>query len=776
MTTPPASKVVAPLSATANTPRVRPPWPIGYYLIALVLVAVAPLLVVMGWMAWKHGQFQREAVERGLVRTAEALSFAVDRELGILQATLQTLAQSRLIDSRDFEGFYHNATRAVDERPGAWIVLFDPSGQQIINTSRPFGTPLPNTFESAREPAAGDDALPMGSVSAIKEAFATGRPSNSDLFVGITSKKPTITVDVPVIRDGKTLYVLAVGFLPDAFTALLQQGASLKGAVVNVVDRKGFIIGRSHNPEQFVARKTTLQVLDALDSASSMSIAEGLTHEGIDVYFTYARSELSGWTVAVAVPTAEVDTVLLWSSAVWLGAAVSGLLLSAVAALWLARRLGAPVVALATASSADATVIELPPKGVRTRELEQLFRSLQDGRRAQQEQAREREMRLVAETRREEAERSSRAKDQFLAMLGHELRNPLAAISNAFYAMERSNQSSAAMQAIARRQIEHLRKIIDDLLDIARVTSGKVRIQPEHLDLHELVESCVTSIVQTGLWNQHELRVHGEPVWIYADPNRMAQVANNLLENALKYTPAGGRIAVRVAPDGEHAIFEVADTGVGISQQMLPHVFEPFAQEDKSLDRSLGGLGLGLALVKGLVELHGGIVSAASDGLGRGARFTVRLPRVARPAVRLPETDAAARDGRRGGKRVLVVEDHEDSRRALRALLELDGHEVREAAEGATALSMLESSPTDVAFIDIGLPGMDGYAVAQAIRKDRRMRTVRLVALTGYGGREDRERAVAAGFDMFVAKPIDELALRRAIAGEQSPSAAVSPP
>jgi PAS domain S-box-containing protein len=349
------------------------------------------------------------------------------------------------------------------------------------------------------------------------------------------------------------------------------------------------------------------------------------------------------------------------------------------------------------------------------------------------------------ETARAEAESANRTKDEFLAMLGHELRNPLGAISSAAHVLSRTaSGSSATARAsdIIGRQVQHLARIVDDLLDVSRVVAGKVVLRLQPVDLGDIA--------------RHVISVHTTPTWISADPTRLEQVLTNLLANAVKYTPAGGEITVTVRRQGDQAILTVRDTGVGIRPELLPRVFDLFVQGDRSLERSAGGLGIGLTLVRQLVELHGGTVEAASAGPGRGSTFTVRLPILAAP----PESRDAARPAVPGpARRVLVVEDNDDAREMLRNLLHLFGHEVHEACDGAAGIELARRLRPDAALIDIGLPGIDGYEVARRIRGD--VPAARLVALTGYGQPEDRERALAAGFDVHLVKPVDPEQLER---------------
>jgi signal transduction histidine kinase/integral membrane sensor domain MASE1 len=359
---------------------------------------------------------------------------------------------------------------------------------------------------------------------------------------------------------------------------------------------------------------------------------------------------------------------------------------------------------------------------------------------------------------RSEAELANRAKDEFLAMLGHELRNPLGAIANATHVLElgASDERIGASRAILARQTAHLTLLVDDLLDVARVQSGRVELHREAVDLGKLVERCAEALEPAD--HGRELRFSTPSLLVDADPARLDQVVTNLLSNALKYTAPGGHVWVSVARERDRAILRVRDDGIGISPELLPRVFDLFVQADRSLDRSKGGLGLGLTLVKRLVELHGGAVSANSGGPDRGSEFVVELPLAT--GEDSGRADPAATAGPRA-RRILIVEDHEDAREGLRLLLATMGHSVMIASDGVEGLAALRRSRPEVAIIDIGLPGLDGYALARAVRCEPELDGVQLVALTGYSGSENRQQAIEAGFQLHLVKPVDPKALRR---------------
>jgi two-component system CheB/CheR fusion protein len=350
-----------------------------------------------------------------------------------------------------------------------------------------------------------------------------------------------------------------------------------------------------------------------------------------------------------------------------------------------------------------------------------------------------------------------RRKNEFLNALSHELRNPLAPIRNALWLLENpagEPERSERARAVIARQIEHLARIVDDLLDVTRIVRGKVQLHRAPMDLAELVRSIAEDHGSLFAARNVELCVSGAdaPVWLDADRTRLGQAIANLLVNAAKFTNPRGRVEIAIDRSGPHdAVVRVTDTGIGIAPDIIERLFEPFVQAGTSLDRTQGGLGLGLALVKGLVELHGGSVKARSEGLNRGAEFAVRLPLV--PAERAIARPAPHRTERRGRRRVLVVEDNLDAAETLREMMLCGGHEVEVAYDGREGVEKARAFHPDIVLCDIGLPVLDGYAVARTIRSDPLLAPTYLVALSGYAMPEDQRRALAAGFNRHLGKP-----------------------
>jgi signal transduction histidine kinase/ActR/RegA family two-component response regulator len=358
---------------------------------------------------------------------------------------------------------------------------------------------------------------------------------------------------------------------------------------------------------------------------------------------------------------------------------------------------------------------------------------------------------------RHQAEAANRTKDQFLAMLGHELRNPIAALSSAVHVLKqadvRSPQASTLLEIMVR-QSAHLARMVDDLLDVQRLTATRtITLNRRPMNLTECARHCVTALRVREEFAERNIELRLDDIWIDGDPDRVAQILINLLSNACKYTNPNGKIVLSIGSESDKAVVRVEDDGDGIPPELLPRVFELFVQGDRLSDRHPGGLGLGLTLVRRLAQLHNGTVEAHSDGRGRGSTFTVLIPRIEHAQENTARPITPVRSQLR--RRILIIEDNDDAREALREALELAGHKIFEAGSGASGVESALANRPDVALIDIGLPGFDGYEVARRIRSASEAQGMRLIALTGYGSPEDRRKAEQAGFDTHLVKPLD---------------------
>jgi signal transduction histidine kinase/CheY-like chemotaxis protein len=354
---------------------------------------------------------------------------------------------------------------------------------------------------------------------------------------------------------------------------------------------------------------------------------------------------------------------------------------------------------------------------------------------------------------------ADRRKDEFLATLAHELRNPLAPITNSLHILRARAPADPEVvwaRDVVERQVRHMARLLDDLLDVGRITSNKLRLRRSRVPLGSIIDSAVETsrpVVSAG-GHTLSIDVPPEPVWIEADAVRLAQVFSNLINNAAKYTEAKGHIALTVRPAGREVVVTVSDDGIGISPDILPHVFEMFSQATPAIDRSQGGLGIGLFLVRSLVELHGGRVSASSAGPGEGSEFSVWLPSAPAPqaGAASPAGDEAPMPAKR---RILVADDNPDAVDTLAALLEFSGYEVRIARDGQEAFDLAASFRPQLALLDIGMPKLTGYEVARRIRAEPWGRSIILIAVTGWGQEEDKRQAMEAGFEHHITKPAD---------------------
>ena len=369
---------------------------------------------------------------------------------------------------------------------------------------------------------------------------------------------------------------------------------------------------------------------------------------------------------------------------------------------------------------------------------------------------------------------ADRRKDEFLATLAHELRNPLAPIRNALQILRMPRVDAATVERsrdMMERQVHQLVRLVDDLLDVSRVMQGKIELRREFVELATVVaramETAQPLIEAQG--HQLETSLPSESLLLDGDPVRLAQVVGNLLTNAAKYTESGGRIWLTARREGHEAVLRVRDDGIGIAPDVLPRIFELFMQVDHAATRSQGGLGIGLTLVKNLLGLHGGTITAHSDGLGKGAEFVVRLPLSTRRVQEGRDTGLTAPPSSPSGHRLLVVDDNQDAADSLAMLLELQGHEVRVAHSGPAALEITKGYAPDVVFLDIGMPGMDGYDVARRLRQQPGLENVVLAALTGWGQQEDRRRTADAGFDHHLVKPPEPKAVEGVLAQLKRP-------
>jgi PAS domain S-box-containing protein len=603
--------------------------------------------------------------------------------------------------------------------------------------------------------ASSDDAI----VSKDLNGFVTSWNRGAERLFGFTAEEMVgqhITKIIPAERQAEEDYVLSrvrAGIGVDHFETIRRRKdgslVDISLTVSPVRDETGRVVGASKVARDISDRsrmeRVTVQLAAIVESSSDAIFATDL--HGVIQSWNRAAERMFGWTAREAVGQRLDEVAPLGSSR------EGEAMLSQVAA-------GQTVSPFETVLRArDGRLVEasIAMSPIRLRgEVVGISTIARDV-------SGERQLRLAAE-------QASRAKDEFLAMLGHELRNPLAPILTALHLMKLKGVAALAPElAMVERQVRHVVSLVDDLLDISRITGGKITLRRRSLDLAAVVDQAVEMASPLFEERAHHLILEvprDGTLVVNGDHARLAQVVANLLTNAAKYTEPGGRVEVRAGRTGDEVALWVRDNGIGISGLMLPHVFDLFSQERQALDRARGGLGLGLAIVRSIVSLHGGVVEARSEGLGRGAEFEIRLP-VHRPAEveRKPEDEPldVARGAVDRSLRVLVVDDNEDAAEALVNWLDHVGHAARFATDGPTALAATADFTPDVALLDIGLPGMDGYELAQALRQRPGLAELRLVAVTGYGQPADYRRSKTEGFHAHLVKPVDVSTLLRTL-------------
>lgn len=713
----------------------------------LFLMAVAvlfPVILAAGIAIEKIREGEREAALRGLRETVRATALIVDRDVQGSLSAMKVLGNSQNLDKRDFKAFYTEAA-ALNQMPDVWTLLLDDTGTQVLNTTVPFGSPAP----------------PPASAERVKKVLSSQQPIVTDLFVGPATGKMVTTIYVRAVAAGGNSFVVAQAFSVDHWIKTALQRDLPPDWVVAVIDRNGKFISRSHKTDELLGMPARPELVAAAAEAHDGLIRHD-TIEGVESYDAFTHSALTGWTIAIAAPVNTVEAaaaravqLALIGIGLALGAAI--LAVAAFGQRFIGAIEGANRSAVALGRGERPAVMRTP-----VAEVNELHEAMADAgvlleveRRSRQSAEVERERLLENEIlAREAAQAQNVAKDQFLAMLGHELRNPLAAISGATSLLELTGADkpqAARYMDIIRRQNRHLGHIVNDLLDISRLMAGKIALNPRPLNLADALNNCVEALRTTERATHYRIAVHASEVWVNGDTARIEQILNNLMTNALKFSLPGSEIQVEVWGEGGRARVAVRDAGAGIAPDVIDRVFEPFFQGPAPGNRLQSGLGIGLALVRQLVELHGGEVRVASPGIGQGSTFSFWLPSIAAQQGQALPTAAAARTS----CKIVYVEDNADARATMAELLRLLGYEVTEVADGAGTLPAVLAARPDIVIMDIGLPDMDGYEVARRLRADPGARAVPLIALTGYGQLRDKEAATRAGFDAHLVKPVE---------------------
>jgi signal transduction histidine kinase/ActR/RegA family two-component response regulator len=728
----------------------------------LAFGVIAPLLIVLVAGGIVLSRYEREAFVREAIGRTRAAMSAIDTELGGSIAALKALAASKNLEDGDIRSFHEEAHRVLATQP-QWrnIGLATVQREQLMDAIRPYG-----------------EQAPFGSDEAFDTVIHNKTAAISSLSAGTAVANLSIRVRVPVIFNGEVRYVLSAPMDTQRFDALLRAQQLPEGWVIGLADRN----------QKFIARRPPVPAGTSISPDFKAAIARsstgwftGHTLEAMDSYTSYVSSDLTGWVLGIAMPASVIEAGVrraLWISGV---GALAALAIAIVLAWLIARRIARPIINLADAAGRELNATT--PRAQRIEEIARLQDALHAAGSAVQERQRQLEAEQAALRRQtelleqrtalaealiQERKVDDRRKDEFLATLAHELRNPLAPIVSALQILDVAAHDPAATgkaREILDRQVAQMKRLIDDLMDISRISQGKLELQREEIELKSVVEEVIDVWRPVVDRMDHDLQVSlpPQPVMLDGDPVRLTQLLTNLLGNACKFTPPGGKIRIDAMREDADLVVTISDNGSGIAPELLPRLFDLFTQGDRSLERSTGGLGIGLALVKRLAQMHGGSVEARSEGPGKGAQFIVRLPIVVdAPRARSPENAPAAAPAR--SLRILLVDDNFDSVESLSRLLKLSGHQPFTANDGVEGVLAAERVRPEVVIMDIGMPRLNGYDAARRIREQSWGKDVILVAMSGWGKENDRVKSSAAGFDAHLVKPVDYAALMQVLA------------
>jgi signal transduction histidine kinase/ActR/RegA family two-component response regulator len=737
------------------------------YLYLMAAAILVPVILFAGFALRLLDGAETDLARTRVAAAAQRVALLVDAEHRATAAALRVLAASPSLAGGNLGSFYDEA-KAASAGNDAWCVLMDEHGALVFNTLAPL---------------ASTSVLPRDPVPAyFTSMFAGNGPWVTDVMPGRASGRLITAVAMPLMKDGRR-HVLAVGYGTDHFIHLLAAAGLPSDWQADLIDRAGKLIASSSGPAELVGQDAPPALVAAAARAPDRMLEMPLRNGGDGI--VALDHAAAGWVVAVGAPVRAVAAVpggAPRAAALALVAALAG---AAAVAAWFGRGHVRSIRRAVEAASSLGRG-EMPPhRRSRIVEIDRLLAALrQAGNELTRAQAsrdsagNERQSQLErAQQARQMAEEENRAKDQFLAMLGHELRNPLAPIGTAAQLLKLPDlDGHRARYAgdVIGRQVEHMNRLLSDMLDVSRVTRGLVTLNLEDVDLRNVVERAVEQTRPLMEDRQHrlELRLPQQAVTVRGDQTRLTQVVANLLTNSAKYTPPHGAIQLSLGGAGDEATLSVADDGEGITPELLPRVFDLFSQGERKADRAQGGLGLGLALVRSLVQLHGGNVDASSPGRGGGSIFTVRLPlkhELAALTAALPAPRRASREPKRDAQpaalRVMLVDDNIDAAVSLSLLLEAAGdHLVSTYYDAASALEWAAFERPDVFVLDIGLPDMNGYELARRLRAMPQFAGTLLIALTGYGQLADKVRAREAGFDMHIAKPAEPEEILAALA------------
>ena len=716
------------------------------HLLALVMAVLVPMIAFSAVVVVAFGRQQRAAVERGAVETTRALMNAVDESLNGSVSQLTGLAHARSLARGDLREFDADVKHALLADPDWYtVLLYSPDGTPRVSGLHPFGA----------------TTMPRADRAAFDTLRATREPVVGDLAPGPMPGLYHVPIMVPVLKQEAVHYVLIALVKPASLVPVLTRQRIPEEWVSSIFDRNKRIVVRTKGLEQFIGKPVSSEFVTLLERGGREGTATTRTLEGVSVFTAYVRSPLTGWGIGLGIPAESVYSPLQLSLVAVVGGGLVVIALALALAAVVGRRITGPITTLARGARAfgqGASMDAGVPVGVN---------EIDDVRRAFQEAG------TLVRQRALEAEKANRTKDEFLAVLSHELRTPL----NAVYGWARMLQAGQVDEATTARALDVIVRqsnsqvqLIDDLLDVSRMSVGKMRLDVRQVDLPAVVEHALDAVrpaaAAKSIRLQPVLDPRGGPV--VGDPDRLQQVVWNLLMNAVKFTPRNGRVQLYLQRVTSHVEIVVSDDGPGIPPEVLPFIFEPFRQGDSSSTRAHSGLGLGLALVRHLVDLHGGSVTAQSDGAGGGATFVVRLPlplaELGVPgSIGRAHPKAGSEPPHRGeiirldGVRVVVADDDPEALELASSILGGAGGEVRTCSSVEEALEAFRQSVPDVLISDIEMPGEDGYSLIRRVRAlpAEQGGRVPAVALTAYGRTQDRVQSLAAGFTMHVPKPVD---------------------
>jgi signal transduction histidine kinase/CheY-like chemotaxis protein len=737
--------------------------PLGAVLALLAVLTTLPLAVFAGALIYRTSKQQHDQVDRQNIEVARAISGAVDDEIEHTQAALAVLASIVPADPSGLGEFYRICQETVAMQDWQAIRLASASGDIVFSTDAPFGT-----------------RVRVSNPDWIRRAAATGAPAISSVRMDPDLKQWIVAIGVPVKRGAAVPYIIGARLFTRGFSEILQRQQLPTGGIVTLLDDTPVIVARTMNEAANIGHGPSGD-FGRIIQDQPQGAWRSTTLEGTPSYSAWNRSSVTGWTVGIALPVAVVDRPISRSLIELIAGAFSVMATGLVVALFVRRRLVDSQRAIGDAARALARGERIDPRPSAIAEIQDLSAALAEAARILETRLRERdeaqhdaERQRTAALEREQAGRRaaealSRAKDEFVATVSHELRTPLNAIFGWVTLLrstavdpERQKQGLDVIHRNAAAQLA----LINDLLDMSRVLRGAMRLDMQPVDLGIVVDAAIDGLLPAADARRITVNVAATRgiALVSGDQSRLQQIIFNLVSNSLKFTPPEGRIDIRLRTDGDEAVLEVCDTGEGIASEFLPHVFDRFRQEESHAGRPHEGLGIGLSLVRHLAELHGGKVTAESAGKDQGSTFTVRLPLLGVRAMPAGSTVTAPSPADSAGRplhgtRVLVVDDDSDARDLIAMVIRGAGGMTVAAGSVSEAKSAIETDVPDAIVSDIAMPGANGYEFARDLRGNGRTDAVPLVAVTAYTRVEDRDRAIAAGFDAHLAKPFEPRAL-----------------